>query len=112
MPVPHPNELNLDLLDDPVHDLPAARWSRPLDNVSTLYEPMFYSIDVGLVHFISYDTESYYFRPQLRNLTRQWLLDDLRRANQRRSRVPWIVAFGHRPMYCSNVVDNECNHEK
>lgn len=25
---------------------------------------------------------------------------------------PWIVTFGHRPMYCSNDNDNDCTHSE
>ena len=108
MPVPRPNEL--DLPHDVTREF-AREWPRPVTNASERYEPLFYSIDIGLVHFIGYDTESYYFRPHLRDATRYWLLEDLRKANRRRSLVPWIIAVGHRPMYCSNEVDNECNHK-
>lgn len=25
---------------------------------------------------------------------------------------PWIITFGHRPMYCSNDNDNDCTHSE
>lgn len=25
---------------------------------------------------------------------------------------PWIITFGHRPMYCSNDNDNDCTHSQ
>jgi hypothetical protein len=36
---------------------------------------------------------------------RDWLEADLILANKNRAVVPWIVIFGHKPMYCT---DDEC----
>jgi len=35
----------------------------------------------------------------------EWLQKDLQKAVDNRDNIPWIVMFGHRPMYCSNVDD-------
>ena len=35
-----------------------------------------------------------------------WLKDDLAKANDNRAAVPWVVAFGHRPMYCNVAAVN------
>ena len=47
-----------------------------------------------------------------------WLKQDLARANDNRLAVPWIIVFGHRPMYCNvasvNVTTNStgCDGEQ
>ena len=28
---------------------------------------------------------------------------DLKRANENRARVPWVIVIGHRPLYCSSL---------
>ena len=33
---------------------------------------------------------------------------DLAAANQKRDKVPWVIAYGHRPMYCSNDDGDDC----
>lgn len=33
---------------------------------------------------------------------------DLQQAVQNRQQRPWIVAYGHRPMYCSDTDDDSC----
>ncbi|CDS35747.1 iron:zinc purple acid phosphatase protein [Echinococcus multilocularis] len=71
---------------------------------------MFYSIDVGPVHFVAFVSDYYYF-PQFgtQQIYRQyvWLEKDLHEANkpENRAKHPWIIAFSHRPMYCSNSDD-------
>ncbi|KAI6176264.1 Purple acid phosphatase [Aphelenchoides bicaudatus] len=69
-------------------------------------ENLFYSFDLGQVHFVSFSTEAYY---EILNQKEQvqtqynWLADDLKKANENRENVPWIVVLGHRPMYCTNT---------
>ncbi|VDK72067.1 unnamed protein product [Dibothriocephalus latus] len=69
-------------------------------------------INVGPVHFISFSAEFYYFLHYgTEQIVRQftWLEKDLREANkpENRAKHPWIIAFSHRPMYCSNSDDTE-----
>lgn len=70
-------------------------------------ESLYYSFDMGPVHFIGISTELYYFLNYgIKALANQyeWLVNELREANKSENRAvrPFIVVFGHRPMYCSN----------
>ncbi|XP_043193779.1 acid phosphatase type 7-like [Amphibalanus amphitrite] len=76
-------------------------------------EGMYYSFNMGPVHFISISTEFYYFLEYgFEQVFSQynWLRADLAAANQRsiRNVRPWIVLFGHRPMYCSHKPNHAC----
>ncbi|KAK3589338.1 hypothetical protein CHS0354_026996 [Potamilus streckersoni] len=82
--------------------MPGIEWPMPLTK-------MWYSYDIGLVHFISYSTEVYFIYNEDYVCTQfYWLLDDLIKANQKRDKRPWIIAMGHRPMYCSNNNADDC----
>lgn len=78
---------------------------------------MFYSFDLGPVHFIGFSTEVYYFTKfGIKQIVMQydWLERDLIEANkpENRKKRPWIITYGHRPMYCSNDNGDDCaNHE-
>lgn len=79
-------------------------------------ESLYYSFDMGPVHFIAISTELYYFLNYgIKPLANQyeWLVNDLREANkpENRAQRPFIVTFGHRPMYCSNDDDRSCRDE-
>ncbi|XP_050344414.1 acid phosphatase type 7 isoform X1 [Nymphalis io] len=80
------------------------------------YESMFYSFDLGPIHFISISTEFYYFLEfGFKMVANQfeWLQEDLIEATkpENRARRPWLVLVGHRPMYCSNSDDIDCSVE-
>ncbi|XP_049875413.1 acid phosphatase type 7 isoform X6 [Pectinophora gossypiella] len=89
------------------------RFSMPNMRVS---ESMYYSWDLGPVHFVGVNTEAYYFLnyglvPLIEQF--QWLEQDLKMASRPENRAvrPWIVLYGHRPMYCSNSDDIDCSVE-
>lgn len=80
------------------------------------YDSMMYSWDLGPVHFISISTEFYYFLNYGFHMVRtqyEWLKNDLDEATkpENRQKRPWIVLYGHRPMYCSNSDDIDCSLE-
>lgn len=67
-------------------------------------ENLYYSFDIGLVHVVMYNTEVFfwpeYFGQSHMKSMFEWMVNDLKAANARRSVVPWVVVVGHRPMYC------------
>lgn len=76
----------------------------------------YYSFDMGPIHFVAFSTEVYYEPKQLNveSIVAQfnWLKEDLRKANQNRKDRPWIIVYGHRPMYCSTENNGDwCNVE-
>ncbi|XP_011176896.2 acid phosphatase type 7 isoform X1 [Zeugodacus cucurbitae] len=79
-------------------------------------DSMWYSFDLGPVHFVSFSTEVYYFlKYGFKLLTKQfeWLENDLREANkpENRAQRPWLITYGHRPMYCSDEKEYDCNEK-
>ena len=66
---------------------------------------MWWSKDIGLVHFIGISTEHNFSAgsPQYR-----WLEEDLQNVD--RSVTPWVVFGGHRSLYVNS--NNCCNHPK
>ncbi|KAH9644719.1 hypothetical protein HF086_003824, partial [Spodoptera exigua] len=90
----------------------AARFTMPGPDSS-----LFYSFDLGPVHFVSISTEVYYYLHygiKLICAQYNWLKKDLEKANlpENRSKRPWIVVFGHRPMYCDDSIDRNCDIER
>ncbi|BES89928.1 Purple acid [Nesidiocoris tenuis] len=77
-------------------------------------ENLFYSYNIGPAHFVSISTEGYFFTEYYGNdfLQRQydWIVEDLKEANKNRKERPWIILYGHRPMYCS-AVSYECERD-
>jgi len=69
-------------------------------------ESLYHSFDVGPVHFVAVSTEVYYYGPNTEARVQaqyEWLVQDLEwaAAPENRTRRPWVVIYGHRPMYCS-----------
>lgn len=69
-------------------------------------ENLYYSFNYGNVHFIAFDTESVFDIPGITQQQLEWIEKDLKSID--RKMYPWVFAFGHRPLYCSNP-DFECN---
>lgn len=59
---------------------------------------LWYSWDWGLVHFVVYSSEHDLTK---KSAQYQWMLQDLQRNQQVRSRRPWVVVIGHQMVYCS-----------
>ena len=62
-----------------------------------------YSFEQGPVHFVALETDAYGFDEVAYALAPQyaWLAAALAAVD--RAATPWVVLFGHRPMYCSSV---------
>ena len=60
-------------------------------------------------HHNSYSSEVYFTQGPIQDQI-EWLTTDLKQANkpENRAKRPWIIAFGHRPMYCSNIDRDDC----
>ena len=79
------------------------RYRFPMPSLNSKGE-LHYSFDYGPFHFVSLNTEVYYHRKHnLSNVTSmyRWLIRDL--ADVKRHITPWVIIFGHRPMYCAKV---------
>jgi len=66
----------------------------------------YYSLDVGLVHVVVYNTMNYLgLGEDVKREQLAWLKRDLARAAApaQRARVPWILVATHVPMYCSAI---------
>lgn len=86
--------------------MPNTDWPIPMNK-------MWYSFDIGPVHFLSYSSEVFFVENgRYIESQKQWILADLGAANQKRHERPWVIAFGHRPMYCSNNDDDDCTHQE
>ena len=76
----------------------------------------YYSWNVGSAHFLSINIDFY---EAADNVTKarmyQWVERDLTIANSTENRMkrPWIIVYGHQPIYCSQVFQEElasCHH--
>jgi hypothetical protein len=67
---------------------------------------LYWSIDIGLTHWIFWDSESWWsssIGEQQSQLN--WLQQDLAKANANRANVPWIVAGAHKLWYMDDTID-------
>ena len=70
---------------------------------------LWYSFDLGPVHYIALSSEVYFFEQQHLKEQYDWLIQDLTEAQKNRKKHPWIVTFAHRPLYCSNLGIDDCS---
>ncbi|XP_058947647.2 acid phosphatase type 7 isoform X2 [Pocillopora verrucosa] len=62
---------------------------------------LWWSMDIGLIHFVAFDSEVYHYYSNKGQIQRQlnWLEADLIKANQNRERTPWIVSLAHKAWF-------------
>ncbi|RYG52351.1 hypothetical protein EON67_01415 [archaeon] len=82
-----------------------ARFSMPNMSVT---QNLYYSLNIGPVHLAIYDTETAIDTADVNATQLAWLQADLAAANANRAVTPWVVAAGHRPLYCSNTAKMDC----
>ena len=82
-----------------------------IDSSSGHINNFFYSFDIGLIHFVVYNTQ-FYFENDAAMIKKQYefLEQDLAKANRNRQNRPWIVGMGHQPFYC-NRLDLQCTFQ-
>ncbi|XP_059171101.1 acid phosphatase type 7-like [Physella acuta] len=85
-----------------IFSMPGTDWPTPADK-------LWYSIDIGSVHLVSYSTEMLFEADNRRaKLQQEWLVKDLMQVNKNREATPWVIALGSHPMYCSyGVADTD-----
>jgi hypothetical protein len=67
-----------------------------------------YSFDYKSLHLVSFPTELFFDEDEHLEAGLDWLENDLAKATEERSERPWIIVFGHRPLYCTIETDSDC----
>jgi len=63
---------------------------------------LYYSIDIGLSHFVFFSTEAYWSQTDIIVSQLNWLKNDLIQANNNRDTTPWLIAIGHKSFNMDN----------
>lgn len=85
-----------------------ARWFMPGASSGSIDPSMFFSWNVGPLHFLGYDTETWLDTADINPIQQKWIAKDLTAAQNNRAAQPWVIAMGHRPLYCSNSNKANC----
>ncbi|XP_072023967.1 acid phosphatase type 7-like [Amphiura filiformis] len=77
-------------------------------------QSLWYSWNIGTAHIISFSTEVNFYLEYGQDVIKNqmaWLQKDLQEATkpENRAKHPWIIAMGHKPMYCGFVKWFDCN---
>ncbi|OMJ90358.1 hypothetical protein SteCoe_7272 [Stentor coeruleus] len=69
-------------------------------NMPSKSKNLWYSFNLGKVHFLAYTSEPpFWNQTGLQKQQQEFIDNDLSTYN--RTEYPWLVVFGHRPLYCS-----------
>ncbi|CAK72338.1 unnamed protein product (macronuclear) [Paramecium tetraurelia] len=72
----------------------------------------FYSVDLGLVHYIFYNPTNIVYdecnQTEI-DIMVSIMENDLIEATKNRDKIPWIIVNSHYPMYCSDATDPMCS---
>ena len=72
----------------------------------------YYTFTVGYVRFLAIHTEAFLTELNVLNPMMTFILQVLNRSPADKAAYPWLVVYGHRPMYCSSKAkDNACGPE-
>ncbi len=77
------------------YDAYETRFEIPNDSGTDMY----HAFTVGPVRFIGISTEHDFSSPSTQH---SWLKSELSAANSDRDNTPWLVVYGHKPMYTSH----------
>jgi len=74
-----------------------------MSTISNTGHNWWFSYDVSYVHFVAIDTELYFYGGFDKQLQAhmEFLENDLKNVD--RKKTPWVIVYGHRPLYCSNI---------
>ena len=72
------------------------------------FDNLFYNLDKPPIKFININSEVYYFDSLKPSIETQTNFIKSQLTNVNRTKYPWIIVTGHRPMYCSSDDNDYC----
>lgn len=80
-----------------------TRWTMPNFEHT---QNMFYSVNVGTLHLSMINTETFLDTGNIDVAQNDWIKRDMAAIN--RTQTPWLIAAGHRPLYCTTNTKEDC----
>ena len=72
------------------------------------FDNLFYNLDKPPIKFININTEAYYFESLKPTIETQTNFIESQLKDINRTKYPWLIVTGHRPMYCSSDDNDYC----